>query len=243
MTRLHLLHTNDLHGHLTAAQAHWLAAEKQRLAPCLLLDSGDAVGSGNLFLNRRGEPMHELMSQAGYDAGALGNREFHLSSRRQALQLHAARFPLLCTNLVAPAEWGGVVRQVRLEPLPGLPIVVLGVLRNMVDKLAACVTRARFGEPATCVRPFFGAAAATIVLSHLGAVADRALAGEVAVDLILGGHSHTPVDPPEHVRGTWLTQNKPHAGSLTRLALDFADGRLQSVSGGHIAWPSDSRSN
>lgn len=239
-----LLHTNDLHGRLTRDGAERLAALKEELAPCLLLDSGDAVARGNVDWRRDGEPAHDLMRLAGYDAGALGNREFHFRPGPQRCKLKRAPFPVLCANLAAPAGYGGIVAHCRLTPAPGLTLLVLGLLVPMVTarSLARLVTPVRFIAPASAVARVLAEAsgAATICLSHLGLSADRELAAAgLGLDLILGGHSHTGLPEAAVVGGTPIFQNHPHAVSLTVVRLAFDQGRLTAVSGELRPWPGE----
>src|SRR5439155_3640467 len=97
-----ILHTNDFHNHLTEAQASKLAARRRQLGDSgLLLDAGDAVSSGNITFKPAGEPILDLMSDAGYDAMTVGNREFHFSQAGFCAKVSRARFPILCANVRA----------------------------------------------------------------------------------------------------------------------------------------------
>ncbi|MCS6777620.1 MAG: hypothetical protein RMJ43_10505 [Chloroherpetonaceae bacterium] len=96
-----LIHTNDLHNRLTQAQADRLRLLRVSLdGEALLLDAGDAVGAGNVTFHPAGEPILDRMSQCGYDAMVVGNREFHVSRYGFQCKLSRARFPVLCANLL-----------------------------------------------------------------------------------------------------------------------------------------------
>ena len=59
-----------------------------------------------------------------------------------------------------------------------------------------------------------------IVVSHVGIEVDREIARNVkGVDLIIGGHSHTPVRTPEKVNGTYIVQDWEYGKSLGRVDL------------------------
>lgn len=224
--RLTILHTNDLHGRLTPALATRLAELKEACRPSLLLDSGDAVACGNVGWHRAGEPAHELMNQAGYDAGALGNREFHFLEPPQRCKLQRAAFPILSANLSEPLGYGGVQRFVDFAP-GGLPIRVIGLTVPMVTAkmVARYFSRARF-VPAAEVLPELlpDDGRPVVVLSHLGLSRDRQLAAGVPGLLaILGGHSHTGLPEPERHDATLVLQNAPYAASLSRLVIEFGD--------------------
>ena len=65
-----------------------------------------------------------------------------------------------------------------------------------------------------------------IVLSHLGLPADRRLARQVqGIHLIVGGHTHTRMEQPLQVNGTWIVQAWEHGKVLGCLDLmRSADG-------------------
>jgi 2',3'-cyclic-nucleotide 2'-phosphodiesterase (5'-nucleotidase family) len=231
MPTLTLLHTNDLHGSLTEYGARFLAELKAAHAPCLLLDSGDAVGVGNVTWHAHGERAHELMNGASYDAGAMGNREFHFRPGPQRAKLQLARFPILCANLVAPDGYGGSRRQALLRLDDGPTVRVFGLLVPMVTEAMAArlISPARFGEPSEAAAEQVAAAdgGPVVCLSHLGLERDRRLAAACpGVDVILGGHSHTPLAQPERVGRALIAQNEPHGGTLTKVVLTVEDGRV-----------------
>lgn len=97
---LTLLFTNDFHNYLNAAQSSYLSRLRAALgAGGLLLDAGDAVGSGNITFQPGGEPILRVMSEIGYDAMTVGNREFHISQIGFRSKVALARFPVLCANV------------------------------------------------------------------------------------------------------------------------------------------------
>lgn len=221
--RLTLLYTNDLHGRLTPAGADRLAALKAAHAPCLLLDSGDAVRAGNLGCSLRGEAIHRLMNRAGYDAGALGNREFHFIAWALRRKLSAAAFPILCANL-RRADGGAPPPPPRAEArfdLAGARVLCVGLCVPMIPAghWSEAISPFRFVQPAEAIAA--AEADVLVVLSHLGLEADRRLAAErPRIDLILGGHSHTPLAVPQRIGSTWLFQNAPHAAEVTKIEVD-----------------------
>jgi 2',3'-cyclic-nucleotide 2'-phosphodiesterase (5'-nucleotidase family) len=195
LDRLTLVHTTDLHGGRNGAQ-RLVGRVLARYPGALWLDSGDALAAGNLTLGLTRERTLEWMSDLGCSAMALGNREFELTAGSLRRKLARARFPVLCTNLVAPEGLDQPVRPEALFATPeGRRVRVLGALRSMVcDPAARLVSPFRFREPAEALRERAAEASAdelVIVLSHLGEAADRELLARVPrLDLVLGGHSH-----------------------------------------------------
>lgn len=95
-----LLFTNDFHNNLNAAQSSYLGHLRTALGTNgLLLDAGDAVGSGNITFQPGGEPILRTMSEIGYDAMTVGNREFHITKLGFRSKVALARFPMLCANV------------------------------------------------------------------------------------------------------------------------------------------------
>jgi 2',3'-cyclic-nucleotide 2'-phosphodiesterase (5'-nucleotidase family) len=59
-----------------------------------------------------------------------------------------------------------------------------------------------------------------IALTHLGIQRDRLLAEACPeLDVILGGHSHTPTETPERVCSVWLSHAPPFCKGATLLTL------------------------
>ena len=99
MQTITLLHTNDFHGKLTKRSQEILRRERESVKSSILLDSGDAISSGNIYFNPFGEPILKQMSDLGYDAMAMGNREFHFLEKGLESKLKLAEFPVLCANI------------------------------------------------------------------------------------------------------------------------------------------------
>lgn len=111
---LTIFHTNDFHNRLNGAQAERLRLLRSSDENSLLLDAGDASGSGNITFRPGGEPIFDLMNTAGYDAMTVGNRDFHFSYLGFHTKLSRARFPVLCANVrTKRGETGNLVEYYR----------------------------------------------------------------------------------------------------------------------------------
>lgn len=218
---LTILHTNDLHNHLSDAQARFLREVKRSFEPSvLLLDAGDAIAAGNLTYRTEGEPILQRMNAAGYDAMAVGNREFHMTVTGFTTKLSGASFPILCAN-VRPrrdtttlpcrdvvtfsfAEFGTVC-------LFGLTVPMI-TQRMAVRRFSAYI----FDDPIVTARRILPQLRTTcdllVCVSHLGIDTDVQLASELAeLDIIVGGHSHTSLPNGRRVGRTLIVQAEPHA--------------------------------
>ena len=77
--------------------------------------------------------------------------------------------------------------------------------------------------------------AALIALTHLGYDQDRRLAERMPeLDVIIGGHSHTRIDPAETVNGVLIAQAGSDNRFLGRVELLFRDGRVVEKKGALI---------
>ncbi len=242
MPTLHILHTNDFHSHLTPAQAQVIRAAKDGLENALLLDAGDAVSAGNLGVRPGGEPILTLMSETGYDAMTLGNREFHIADALLRRKINMARFPILCANMRWKEDTGAslpvAAHFVRVLP-NGLRVGVFGLTVPMVTpRMAArAVSAFLFDDPLETARRQIAAlrsqADVLIALTHIGIRQDEALAAACPeLSLIVGGHSHVVLPEPRMVNGVPIVQGGWYGHYLGYVTLEVSpNGSVVSATG------------
>jgi len=220
-----LLHTNDLHNRLREEQASAIARLHRELPDSLLLDAGDAVGAGNMTFRARGEPVLRMMTAAGYQAMAMGNRESHPTRAVLVRKLSDAGFPVLAANMLARRRpRPSFVRDsVRLRLPSGLRVAVFGLAPQITapDSWWGRMTDYVFDAPlktAAGLAPKLRAQSDLVVcLSHLGREVDRRLAALPEVDVVVGAHSHQEYGPEP---GCLCVQAGHHARYLGRLDLE-----------------------
>ncbi len=208
---LTVLHTNDFHNHFSAAQAAWVRAERATHENVLLLDAGDAISAGNIGVRPGGEPILARMSETGYDAMTLGNREFHVADALLRLKINQAAFPVLCANLRWRENRGEAlpVTPSLLKTLPnGLRVAVFGLTVPMVTPrmTARLVSAFVFDDPVAAAQAQIARlrpeADVLIALTHIGLREDERLAAACPeLDLIAGGHSHHKLHEPRVAPG------------------------------------------
>lgn len=164
-----------------------------------VLNAGDNFQGSLFFTTYSGAAEAEMMNRIGLDAMVYGNHEFDLGPEPLAKFVEAAEFPVMSgnadvsgDNLLAPHA----LRHVVLD-FAGEKVGVIGVVTPETAEISTPGPTVKFRDPAPVVAEEIAALAAEgveriVVLSHLGAPADIALAGDVAgIDAIIGGHTHT----------------------------------------------------
>jgi len=251
---LTILHTNDFHNRLTPEQYDSLHSLFTRLPdPRLLLDAGDAGGSTNVTFRIAGEPILDRMSDLGYSAMTVGNRDFHVSRLGLRSKLFRARFPILCANIRPSKERLSGSEPSRDDPLadsvatdePAIRshvvleidnwrVLVFGLTVPMVTermwerKLSAYI----FDPPLRAAERILPRLIErvkpdlTIALTHIGLRLDRELAAtNLGVDLIIGGHSHETLPEGERMGDSLIVQAGSHGRYAGIVEAELADGR------------------
>jgi 5'-nucleotidase len=242
-----IIHTCDLHNRLTDAGGQVIENLRRQHPGCLLLDSGDAVGAGNLTYRVRGEPILRLMGSLGYQAMTMGNRESHPKAAILARKLRDASFPILAANL-RPQRGKSLPSKVRSH----IEVEVAAAGRSGARSVGVCViglapqmtkpgswwSRATdfvFDDPLECaaglVRKLRETNDVIILLTHLGLEADRALANLEGVHLILGGHDHKPLFPPSKMGSAYVAHAEPFARSAGLVEVHVHEGGGISATG------------
>lgn len=225
-----ILHTNDVHGHISPERVKgWkkrvggsavlagcieaIRAENRRKGiPTLLLDAGDifmGTPEGNVS---EGLAVTEIMNAAGYDALAIGNHEFDHGLSSLETLAESAAFPFLGANVFnsATGYLPGYLRAYIDKDFGDLRVGVIGVVTPETPAMVmpGKVGRITFKEPEEVVRNCLAAlrnkrVEFTVVLSHLGYGEDAVLASSVGgIGVIIGGHSHDIVKKPLRIPGT-----------------------------------------
>jgi 5'-nucleotidase len=249
-TRVVILHTNDLHGHITSWQG-WegdLAGKTvggfDRLATAveglrrnrenvLLLDAGDTVADTMIGMNTQGRVVIELMNALHYDAMTIGNHEIDFGAEHLRSLIHQANFPILAANIRERETGKLFARPYVIRQLGSLKIGILGIAYPNTPFTTASknVVDIEFEEAKPVAAHFMGemrraGADIVVVLSHLGLNADIRLAEAVpGIDVIIGGHSHNRMTEPKRIDNTLIVQAGAHGSDLGHLELTFQGKR------------------
>ena len=242
---LRVLHTNDHHSHLepvqvgeqelggVARRATLINQIRNEGGNQLLVDAGD-VFQGTLFFNQyEGQADLYFYNALGYDAMALGNHEFDRGQQVLADFVKGANFPVLGANVVVdPASpLAGLTTPYVAKDVNGEMIGIIGLVTEETGILSSPGPGVQFLNPADSARAAIGELQAAginkiVVLSHLGLDAERELARTVpGIDLIVGGHTHSPVGPmPDAVADYPISETGPE-GHTTILVTAWEWGK------------------
>jgi 5'-nucleotidase/UDP-sugar diphosphatase len=247
--RLRILYVNDFHGYAEPHRpaggsealggiAH-LAAEVDRLRvgqPTLLLAAGDMI-QGNQWANFfQGASAIRVMNAMGFDALVVGNHEFDFGQEVLKQRIGEAVFPVLGANVEGLPE----VRPFVLKEIEGWKVLIIGVVTEDTPVMThpRNVAGLAFLPPENAIQriltTYAPKADVVIVLSHLGLPADRKLAQQVkGIHLIVGGHTHTRIEQPMKVNGTWIVQAWEHGKVLGCVDLAASENGIR-LSGGRL---------
>jgi 5'-nucleotidase len=226
ITKITILHTNDVHSHIEpfadndpkfpglggVAQRSVVINEiRNKEKNVLLLDAGDIFQGTPYFNLFKGEVEMKLMSQLKYDAGTIGNHDFDNGIDGLANMMQYANFPLLnCNYDFSQTVMADKTLPYKIFERDDVRIGVFGIgieLKGLVpDKLYGKTIYLDPMEKAAITAHHLKLKEKcdlVICLSHLGyrypdeKVSDDVLAKKsLNIDLIIGGHTHTFIDTP-----------------------------------------------
>lgn len=247
-----ILHTNDFHGHIKEEHKYAGAAriaayfDKQRgmYDGVLIMDAGDAISGTPVSTMFEGEPIFHVMNAMNYDIGLLGNHEFDHGYKKIERFREIAEHPLLGANSFDPNGEVIADQAYEIREINGIKVGVIGVVSDYTPRMITPKGNENlaFPKPAKIlgklVPELKPQVDLLVVLSHIGHKEDKALANAVpGIDLIVGGHSHTYVNPAVNDNGTWIVQANEygtHVGRI-KLTVDTDTNRITEFKGELIA--------
>ncbi len=227
-----ILHTNDTHSRIDpypandpnfplmggyARRAALIQQIRNQVNHLLLLDAGDIFQGTPYYNIYGGEPELRLMTKMGYDASTIGNHEFDNGLDGLNEVLPFAGFPFISSNYdFSQTILNGKIETYRIFQKGNLKIGVYG----LGIELEGLVGRNLYGnttytDPVRVARRMEMllkedmACDLVICLSHLGYKYNTGKVSDVIIaektrytDIIIGGHTHTLLDPPAQIENT-----------------------------------------
>ncbi len=172
----------------------------------LLLDGGDVFKGTIVGDFTRGQAVVDFFRRAGYDAVCPGNHDFDLGWQVLKEMADSSKIPWIATNVRVKGSdtLPGFLARSAIFERGGIKIGVFGLLTKYISGMVA---ESLLGE--TEVLPYYEVAREevkhlrqqgadiVVALTHIGYSHDQRLADSVAgIDVIIGAHSHTGVQPP-----------------------------------------------
>lgn len=250
-----ILHTNDTHSQIDP-ESHDLGGVMRRKAVIdsvrgaeknvLLVDAGDVV-QGTLYFNLyRGEVEHKVMNELGYDIATLGNHEFDNGAEELAGLLRNDNATWVSTNYdVDNSPLAGLIVPYVVKDFGGKKVGIMalnldpkGMISDRNIKGVEYMDVYEAAEHTAWALRHNEKADVVVALNHIGysddSHANDSLLAAVSkdIDLIIGGHSHTPLNPadprskPTRVknaegRDVVLAQLRSMGTSIGKIDIDF----------------------
>jgi len=238
--RIVIFHFNDVHGKIDnfAKVAAIVERERRQGGDVYLFCAGD-IFTGNPIIDQYeppGEPMLELLNRLGVDLLSPGNHEFDIGLENLKRFAARARFPFISANIRAGADGFPQLKPyVELKTKGGVRIAVFGLIQieagnGLPSTHPDRVKGLRFTEPlhkALQMKALRSGNHVLLGLTHLGFDQDQKLAEQMPeLDAIIGGHSHTRVDPAEIINGVLVAQAGSDNRYLGRVELRVRNGSV-----------------
>jgi len=212
-----------------ARMAYILNRERARAGRVVHLDSGDCFQGAPVFNFFRGEPETRAMSALGVDAAVVGNHEFDFGAQNVATQFQRwGTFAALSANYrydtstqdvpsQTNARMGTIAKPFVILNTGGLKIAAIG-MANLSSLTSVFDTPNRLGITpintteiaqfyVDLLRPYVDL---VVMVTHLGLEVDqRMVRGTTGIDVVLGGHNHVVINPPQEIRDCSADPNNP----------------------------------
>lgn len=211
------LHTNDLHAHVMptsikgksyggyARLATLVRKAREKDPNVVLLNAGDTF-QGTLYFNTyEGLADAALLTQIGIQAGTVGNHEFDRGPGALATYSGAIGWPLVAANLDLsrePALRGKIAKYVVLQ-IGGQKLGIVGADTTETPNISSPGPNVDFRDVVPTVQAAVDELTAAkvnkiVVVTHIGYQEDQEMVRHLRdVDLVIGGHSHTPLGTPD----------------------------------------------
>ncbi len=208
--------------------------------PVILVSSGDFMaGTPFAWLGLEGmAPELDIMTAIGYQVIALGNHEFDYGPGKLADYLRAAGYPrdsgpaILASNMEVPPDHPlsevGIGQTTIIDLGDGLKVGFFSLLGDDAVRVAPPTHPVTFSSPHETAREMVtdlrrAGAEIVVAITHSGIGDDQALARDVpGIDVIVGGHCHTPLPVPLVEGSTIIVQAGPHLSNLGVLHLSYS---------------------
>lgn len=258
--RVVILHTNDTHSIIDPYFENDLGGVARRKAlidsvrsaedNVILIDAGDVVQGSLYFTLFEGDVEQKVMNNLGYDIQILGNHEFDNGMEKLRDYLSGLNAELITTNYdLSKTDLNPLFKPYTIKKIGDKTIGFIGINvdpKGLIDSVKSVGVEyidalEAANATATYLKKVYPRVDAVVAISHIGydeagTVSDTDLARNTKdIDIIIGGHSHTLVDPaaqnPRQSRFVNLSgdtvlvaQTGKYGANVGEIVIDFANG-------------------
>lgn len=246
MKKLTVLHSNDLHGDFLAEQidsglvggvsmlSGYIGRVRNEEPNVIYAIAGDMFRGSLIDSEFKGISTIDIMNLLTPDVVTVGNHELDYGMAHLLFLEKCANFPIINANMYVKLNESRLFRSHVVLESGGMRILFIGLITE--DVLSSTRAEELIGtlidirEAAGEVRKITDAYMTadidmTVLLTHIGFEEDRKLAEELgpdsAVDIIIGGHSHTYLEEPSVVAGIPIVQAAVGTDQIGRFDIVF----------------------
>lgn len=241
--KLRVLHINDIHSRFEELARIASAIERLRDKNTLVLDAGDNADFARLETEgTNGRISSALLNKIGFSARVFGNNEGFAGIENSRIISETSQCPVITCNMYdLEGKKLDFLDDAITLMISDVKILMIGVTApvNVFYHLFGIHVKDPEEEVNRVLARYEKASHdLTIVLSHLGLNGDKRLASEIpAIDIIIGGHSHTMLARPLKEKQTIICQAGHFGEYLGGLVVDYdvPAGKIRSFKGKLIA--------
>lgn len=239
-----ILHTTDVHGHLTYSENLADIYNQYRTPNTILIDCGDTIQGSFSSRQDYGKDIIDTLNKLNYDIWVIGNHDSDFGGeilQERIVQFKGASLAANWTlyNTPLPA-W-------KMFEFEGIKIAVIGLgrgdqlLRDLFAKEFLTVTN-ELDIIEELVQQTKQAGADIVILGWHGGMYDRTANGSdffataPDIDLMLGGHTHQTIAGSQ-IRTGFFAQGGKHAEGLGVVQLTITNKRVQQATGFIVPLP------
>lgn len=204
----------------SATLSSYIKKYKAESPNVLLLNAGDDFQGTPISTITKGKSQIELMNMLMPDAMELGNHEFDYGRENVTESIKASKFIVLAANLFDAKNAKNFATPYTIKTINNVKIGIIGLMTEELHSLSLPenvknLDVKKLSETVNAIVPELKMQNVDLIiaLTHVGVEGDSMLAlASPDIDIIVGGHSHTPLFKPKRVNGILITQ----AGSRGR---------------------------
>ena len=245
-TKITIIHTNDTHGRLLedsyngimgfAKIASLIKKAKEANPNTLVLDAGDTLHGMPIVNISKGENALKVLEAAGYDYMTLGNHDFNYGYEKLLELKDMSTVEMISANILNDGE--NLFTPYVIKEIGGVKVGIFGITTPETEYKTSPsnVKGLTFDDPIEIskkmVEELDDQTDVIIALAHVGldessVVTSKQIAENVeGIDVIIDGHSHTPLETGMLVNNTLIAQTGEHDKNIGYVQIEIQNGAV-----------------